>query len=444
MKLAINSHVILLVLCTSISVGGCKSEAPHPPESSKTPRQATLPKVSLRPSLELTQLTPLTNFELRSLLTVSREDLFERGSQSLLNVIASLRANGRIDSWNKANLFEQGLFRAETAISGSRLNGGNIHEEAVSILTSGGLPNSHLLSVGGISRPRIDSTLNWMNYSDTQSIQQISEQGFQITFANFANHRLGGGWNRHGNVQEEQMAQQCPDFAVILSAFNSEQNQTQIHTRRNPTTPTDQEGAKYSHGDGNTSDPKLITNLRCFQKLTDTYEHQTRLIYQMRWNDLSQVLEDRGNAPSINMIAMAAPELRQTERGIHYSIGLLRDFFDNAFTAFSMVKAYDLQHGRHTYLVLGRWGAGAFGHNLNMSLAIQTFAAKLVLEDTDRILFTGLAPGEQIPEHEVFSHILTGAIDNPSSITSGSIQVDNIFNIFLGAYNSRLNWQTRP
>ena len=409
----------------------------------RVPAPSVLAEVNDSESLRLNSLPIDGASAYVSILDESREDLFRKGRGSFLGVLSALDNIDDIVRRNKARIFRYSFNAAQAYIQNSQATGGDIHQERVQIYTSVNMPVAYNLAFDRVQSPVLIYDRNWMNYSDATLAQNLAQQSYQMTFAKFANNRLGGGWNTHGNVQEEQMAHQCADFAVLLAAFNPERHRHQLYTRKNPVNPSDQENAKYSY-DGDTADPKLITHLRCFQKLNGNYERDPRFIYGSLWapdgNIDPIVFTAHPDAPAINMIAMAAPELRlrPNERGVAYPINLAKDLFNNAYRAFKMVKDYDVQQGYHTHLVLGAWGAGVFGHNLNMSLSMQYLAARLVLGDQDQVRFTGMSADRARTAIQAVDSLI-----EQSNLSEGArIPGTHILNEFLRTHQGQ-DWHTR-
>jgi hypothetical protein len=278
-------------------------------------------------------------------------------------------------------------------------------------------------------------TQEWMDYS--HAAQAAAPLGFNSTFANFANTRLGGGWNSGGNVQEEQFAQQCSEFALILAKHNSDFSQCTLFTRKNSREPSKIDPARFASID--TAKPLLLTHLRCLQKLTPDFEKNIPRIYTERYSDLSQVLEATTDAPPINMIALAAPELRPKERGAGYTLTLVRDLFNNAYTAYSLAKKYDQSEGKKSFLHLGRWGAGAFGHNVNMVIAIQYLAATLA--EVDHVKFTGLKSDEAQPAILLVDQLIANAYSGKAS--TERVSVDLILKALIEKVKLDPQWFTR-
>lgn len=369
------------------------------------------------------------NFKMVTLHELTRQELIQRGGSALRAIIQELASESSFHLQNKANIFERGLNELDAYAHQSTLHKREekIHEERISVIAADGYGTPHNFHFSKTYEPVIHHTKEWMNYSQLP-LDTLSSLSYQVTYANFANSRLGGGWRGHGNVQEEQMAQQIPDFALILALFNPKHDATTLHTRRYT--------AKYTST--NSATPLLITHLRSFQKLTRDYERDTGRIYRELWN-LDLALMSVPDAPSINMIALAAPELTRKERSKqHYSLETINDLFNNAFTAYTLVKHNDMVNGKNTYLVLGRWGAGAFGHNLNIVIAIQYLAARLALDDADHVLFTGLTD-DQTRQGIEQMNIALGAHFK----TDQTVQISDVLSSLLKAVQTNSDWKMR-
>ena len=65
---------------------------------------------------------------------------------------------------------------------------------------------------------------------------------------------------------------------------------------------------------------------------------------------MAAALIDIPHPPAINMIALAAPQLRSNERNRAYSRVLLKDLFNNAYAADRLVKEHDRMEHKQTRL----------------------------------------------------------------------------------------------
>jgi hypothetical protein len=281
-------------------------------------------------------------------------------------------------------------------------------------------------------------TEDWAKYTHTDQMLELLSQGYSITFTDFANTELGGGWDAGGNVQEEQMIQQCPDFPLILSG--SPTHDSEYYTRKySGSIPKDDFEAHLAlRGPSDDSaDPILLTNLRCLQEIKDEYSKDWMRIRKEPYSDLAEVLIPVPNSLPINVIAMAAPEVFFDFRGKSYTISLLNDLFNNAYTAFSMVQSHDKASTKKTHLVTGRWGAGAFGHNVSMVIAIQYLAARLA--GVNQLKFTGISQQEGQPVIQFVDHLIKTTMEDSHGKISTEILLRNLLiNDFTAS------WKTRP
>lgn len=250
---------------------------------------------------------------------------------------------------------------------------------------------------------------DWMNYSDTSKIEKLNRQNYNVTFVNFANSRLGGYWTTGGNLQEERIVQQCPDFPLLLSSSENQGHDSIYLTRKKSNKPAqtrtdpahlisarEDKNHDLSEPGDDSADPILIVSMRCLQKLR-------------RDHTLESLLEA---PPRVNFIAMAAPELNLRNRDEPYTAGVLHDLYNNAFTGFKLAKLYDSNHKKKTHLISGRWGAGAFGHHPMVSIAVQYLAAELV--GVEHLEFTGMTAEEGSPAIESVQHLISDAYSEAS------------------------------
>jgi hypothetical protein len=147
------------------------------------------------------------------------------------------------------------------------------------------------------------------------------------------------------------------------------------------------------------------------------------------------------NAPQVNMLAVAAPELRPNERGTRYSKETLTDLFSNSYRGFRMVKENDSKNGRPTRIVSGLWGAGAFGHSSEMSIAVQYLAARLA--HVDQIEFTGTKDEQKVRRAVI--HVVDQIIQSANTNVQNkkSISVEDVLTDLHQA-SAQLGWATQP
>ena len=318
----------------------------------------------------------------RVLCSVTKEALYQSDG-GLRNVIGHLKHQPRTMGKNKAKVFEYGLSEMKGLVDTNP----RYRAERTDVIqqpyprNSAGIFNRPI-SLG--RRPKTTFSGRWMDYSN-QFGGNPPRRGYSTTFVDFANNRVGGGcFNpKRGDVQEEQLVRRCPELAILLGHFNPSRHHHQLHTR----TPIDgdQEQGKYAHA--GSANPLLFTNLRFLLGQGDEAAKTTDIKSRQNY-DASLAYRTVPNAPPVNVVAVAAPELRNQDRGMPYSMRLIRDFYGNAFSAFELAKSHDQTSGKRTQIVTGRLGAGAFGHNLNMSTALQYLAARLA--GVDDIKFTGI------------------------------------------------------
>jgi hypothetical protein len=388
-----------------------------------------------------------TQVHLHHLYSWTREELVKKGKPELERLIQSMHTQHENELINKSEIYAAGLERVQELIGEASMEGSAGHKgdcrhdedcvhEVLSIFSHRGLDEPYKLTFDGIHLPKVVFTQHWMDYSNENTIHSLEGKGFQVTFADFANYDLGGGCFNHSHLQEEQMIEQSPDFSLILSIYNPRMGSHLLHTRYVPHGMIPSEAKYASYDSMNLATPLLITNLRFLQKLEGKAAKDSHLIEKALWDVHSpKIIRGVPNAPAVNIIAMAAPEIRGTEKGRAYHDALLRDVFSTALTAYSMTKAYDATNGKKTYLYLGRWGTGAFGHNLNMVIAIQYLAARLVLKENDVVAFAGITDKDAQAGIELIDLKVNGHAD--------PIKVDTILRSILSDVRNNSEWNTK-
>jgi hypothetical protein len=205
---------------------------------------------------------------------------------------------------------------------------------------------------------------------------QRSEHSKTTYFMDFANIRLGGAWESHGDVQEERMVLHFPEFASILARANPD-FATPDHKKVLLTTRTSLKCIP------NVSTPILLTNL-CAVFDSETDGKQTI--------GLKPITKKMRDCQRTNIIAVAAHKING--RNVQYTPEIIQDLFENIYHALRLVKEYHTQkHGdKPLSFVTGLWGCGVFNHNFFVSVLVQKVAIAMVLDPTDYVIFTGIDP----------------------------------------------------
>jgi hypothetical protein len=366
---------------------------------------------------------------------LTRATLRREYGPELLQVIRTLRVHPsrKLISENKADLYERGL----QAMDGNFQQFGHegYGKEKVGIYRLNFTNRDvHLAYFRNPKSVSVQTTSDWMNYVDPD--HAAAEVGFQKTYAVFSSAQLGGDWEGDGNGQEEQVAQQCPEVALILAKHNRVISKSNLSTRMNWKDSQDKSELKFASE--TSANPLLLTQLRCLQKLKSPFEVQTDRIRQQRYTDLNRVLDTIQNAPPINLIALAAPELRSHERGQPYHSLLVQDLFNNAVVAFTLARLHDEKLERKTVLYLGRWGAGKRAHSDRMSVAIQYLAARF--SKVEKVVFTGLTDQEVSPIVVRVDQILSKVYQSQDQVVKPTAILEEL----LSETQNDPNWMTQP
>jgi hypothetical protein len=161
-------------------------------------------------------------------------------------------------------------------------------------------------------------------------------------------------------------------------------------------------------------------------------------IRNVTYSDLNLVLQPTLDSLAVNVIAMAAPEVFYDLRGKNYPLEHLVDLYNNAYTAFHLVKEFDQStHTKKTHITTGRWGAGAFGHNVSMVIAIQYLAARMA--GVDYLKFTGISEEEGQPVVQFIDHLLDATLSKSKKNT----RVEAFLSQLLHHQHTK-DWKTRP
>jgi hypothetical protein len=104
---------------------------------------------------------------------------------------------------------------------------------------------------------------------------------------------------------------------------------------------------------------------------------------------------------------MAAPEINLEPGSRRYTPLLLNDLFNNAYTGFKLTKLYDSRENKKSHIITGRWGSGAFGHNISMSIAVQYLAARLA--GIEQLEFAGITSEQGSNVIEFVNHLIQDA-----------------------------------
>jgi hypothetical protein len=363
-----------------------------------------------------------TNNKMRIISQKSKKDLYDSFKTDLLDVISGLKNKNILI--NKAKIFKLGLDGIKTLLSYDNYSQEELTliklNEFVDIKNLGEIPNT---------KPQVIYRKYWMDYSNMHNTYNLRDTLFNNTFVNFSNNRLGGGWNREGNVQEEQMVQQCPELALILAHYNPSRDVHNLHTRKAYN--NNQEQGKFAHKNVNSADPILITGVRCILPQSDGGAKSKTIYEKSDYNPLLSGFRQKGlETPRINILAIAAPELKSNETDSVYSEELAVDMFVNAYEGFKLVKLNDTFNNKKTRIISGLWGAGAFGHNVKMSIALQYLAA--IATKIDLIEFTGT--DEELAEPVI--NIVNNIVNKPNQTVYACLE--SLINL-----SHELEWKTK-
>ena len=369
------SGVALATLLAGAGYVWYASKEGHKISLDEEPKSPTVPlaqPVSPTPTADLAPImNPIENdtlSEFKVVLNATRQEVHHHFHSSLTSVITDMKGRSGL-SKNVGKVFSKGLVAYQDQISLDP----SFASERISILKHP-KPLKADSVIQSPQLPKINFTQAWMDYSNSNHTFDDHET-VNITFANFANRVLGGAWMGGSTAQEEQMALRSPEFALILARYNSRiSEQRSLFTR------------SVNSAKVGSADPILITGLKFLLTQDDETAKDLKSIHGKDFDEDAFYTVEK-STPAVSMIAMAAPQFSGSK--INYSPILMSDLVNNAFSAFSLVKKYDLSQGKKTRVVTGRWGAGVFGHNLLVSIAAQTMGARMA--GLEEVVFSGIA-----------------------------------------------------
>lgn len=306
----------------------------------------------------------MTDPDLVSIFSTSRRELLDN-SFYLTSLIKGTQSNKSPLVRNKGRIYQLGLLCMEKNLKRHP----SMEKEVINLYRL-----SDYYYPSEIKDPSIFITSTWMDYSNIYEEFSRDDKKWMITFVDFANRYLGGGWLGHGNVQEEQMIQRSPEMALLLGMFNGDRSDPQLLVR----------GRTYS--DPYHPDPLLITNLRFYLHQSDE-KAKSDAIHRPNYR-IGNYFECIDSPPGVNVLAIAAPQLQPSERNAVYDEDLIMDLLNTAINGFALIKMYDQSKKKRSQLFTGLWGAGAFGHNSLMSIMVQIIAARLT--EIDRLIIQGI------------------------------------------------------
>jgi hypothetical protein len=298
-----------------------------------------------------------------------------------------------------------------------------LNEEKIEIIRDDLTVNQPVteITVEKIYPVTITTTDDWMHYhlpyTSTKNPDAV------ITFVDYANASLGGGTFSTGWVQEEQMVAFCTDLALLLvgqpvsgtddALKNANLDYiTRITRKPNVLSPR----------------PKYIKNIRCS---TGTPKGTTF------WKNIAEITHT-DNPPAINILAMAAVNVKSDGQS-DYNLEDIVDLFSNIYRGFELVKNTNV--GKKNVIISGRFGAGAFGHSVYMSAALQILVARII--GIDELILTARPGGRadvreddlyKVPEEEVEKFI-------KKNNNLKDMKIEEVLELFLKRIAGRTRWQ---
>lgn len=189
------------------------------------------------------------------------------------------------------------------------------------------------------------------------------------SWVDFANRKLLGAALSHGQVQEEQMAEEIPELLMHgMTHLQPGSTRSLVETR--------------SGGDGvqkGSPSPLLFDGLWRVQAVDPTRTYGRQFNRNVTTANAKTFLETVDPAQKVNILAIAAPKLatrnnldEQTDQRT------LEDLFNTFVAGFTLAKAQADKAGKKGLVHTGQIGAGAFGNNPSVVFALQRLAADQV------------------------------------------------------------------
>ncbi len=305
-------------------------------------------------------------------MQTSRQKLFMHKSKLLNDAIATMQKSSDFLKMKSA-VFTYALSSYEKNVLSKHGN------EKIDIIRNTEEKNSLDKLMPSIFDLKIEHIKDFMFLQRTDNVG-VNEIHVKVDFANAS---AGGAAFDNGFVQEEQIFALCPDLALYLAGEHNN-DQLKDHELKNKNNIFYITRISRKNGE-NESRPLLFTNIRCpagFKDKNTITEVGKRPKKNANLNNEQEnlknspgsLLEENADAPANNILAIAAVNMSNLNRKNH--IYLVEDVIDMYSTAYKGFELLKLKFPTNDIVVhTGAWGAGVFGHGINMALALQIWAA---------------------------------------------------------------------
>jgi|GEM_PF-2644773 len=178
-------------------------------------------------------------------------------------------------------------------------------------------------------------------------------EGVEDFWVDFANANLGGGCFGHGFVQEEKLVAEVPEFAAHI-ANHWENGGCTIQTRN-----------------GRSPNPYLLKGLHQVQEIDKKiYGHKT--LEKIAQPALLQRTLCLDTPKKINILAIAAPDLPNSELEQQWNLVTIADNLNTLIAGFTLVKEQSANPIIHS----GKLGCGAFNNDAHLIYLLHCLAAQ--------------------------------------------------------------------
>jgi hypothetical protein len=277
----------------------------------------------------------------------------------LQKVVSSLRGNGGATAQKKADLFELGMTRFLGKNISKPLQSFRLDAQEEARFSHAAKGTKSFLSEVFANNPlNMTTTSAFYDYESTS--------GADHYWVDFANAYLGGGCFTDGFVQEEIMVAEMPDFANHIAAH------------QNPAHPGWCEITTRTHtGPGQVSwvlqadpHPYLLKNVHRVQAIQGVYGRE---IASKSRDEIREAAAEISPPKSANVLAIAAPHLKDKNHVTQFDKSTLQDIFSNLMAGMSLVNKNGT---KPIVLHSGQLGCGAFNNNATAVYVLHCLAAQ--------------------------------------------------------------------
>lgn len=185
--------------------------------------------------------------------------------------------------------------------------------------------------------------------------------GVSDFWVDFSNRYFGGGYFSHGFVQEEIMLAEMPELANVAASITLPSGRSGVLTR----TLRDQSD-RVKEG---SPKPIAFKGIHRVQAIEGVYGNEINTISPQA---LKHHVKRIQPAQTINILAIAAPKLRNTSEQAH--LDTIEDLFNTCMAGFTLAKN-STNPKKRTRIHTGPFGCGAFHNSSCVVYVVQKLAA---------------------------------------------------------------------